>query len=237
MTSRETRFWRVPDLELRAAGDAGVLPVISGYGCVFNKYSQNLGGFVEQIDPHAFDATLSRQNDVKSYWNHEASLPLGRISANNLTLEVDATGVKYTVQPPNTTYARDLTTLVDAKIVAGSSFTFRVMPDGEVWSLTEQGFPLRTITALELYEMGPVTDPAYLDTEGEDASVALRSLAASLARPFAEVAEAAKANELRSLLVAPTANEQTNEDDNGSAQHARRDVLARRLALASRARH
>jgi hypothetical protein len=236
MTTRETRFWRVPDLELRAAGD-GALPVISGYGCVFNKYSQNLGGFVEQIDPHAFDATLSRANDVKSYWNHECSLPLGRISAGNLSLEVDTTGVKYAVTPPNTTYARDLTVLVDSKIVAGSSFTFRVMPDGEVWSLTEQGFPLRTITALELYEMGPVTDPAYLDTEGEDASVALRSLAKTLARPFAEVAEAARANELRSLFDAPVSTEQTNEEADGSAQHARRDVLARRLALASRARH
>lgn len=236
MSTRETRFWRVPNLELRAAGDGGGLPVITGYGCVFNKYSQNLGGFVEQIDPRAFDATLSRSNDVKSYWNHDGSRALGRVSAGNLVLDVDTVGVRYAVTPPDVSYARDLSALVDAKIVAGSSFTFRVMPDGEVWSLTEQGFPLRTITALELYEMGPVTDPAYLDTEGEDASVALRSLAASLGRDPGEVFEAAKANELRSLMTAQPSDEQIDKDDNGPAQHARRDVLARRLALASRAR-
>lgn len=231
--SRETRFWRVPNLELRAAGDGG-LPTITGYGCVFNKYSQNLGGYVEQIDPHAFDVTLSRDNDVKSYWNHDGSRALGRVSAGNLTLGVDTTGVLYSVTPPAVSYARDLAALVDAKIVAGSSFTFRVMPDGEHWSLTEQGFPLRTIRALELYEMGPVTDPAYLDTEGEDNSVALRSLAKTLGRDPGEVFEAAKANELRSLMIEERT--QIDQEESGSTQHVRRDFLARRHALASRAR-
>lgn len=226
---RETRYWKAPaPLELRA-GAEGKLPTIVGYGAVFGRYSQNLGGFVEVIDPAAFNDTLSRKNDFKSYFNHDPSRPLGRTVAGNLDLDVDDIGLGYRVTPPDTSYARDLVAVVDAGIVQGSSFTFRTLPDGDSWSLTEQGFPLRTLRAVELYELGPVSDPAYLDTETEGAGIALRSLAVRSGRRHEEVLEAAGANELRSII-------ETIDPERGPAQHASRLAVARRrLALATRA--
>lgn len=226
---RETRYWKAPaPLELRAG--AGKVPTIVGYGAVFNRYSQNLGGFVEVIDPAAFNDTLSRKQDFKSYWNHDPSRALGRTTAGNLTVEADGTGLGYEVAPPDTSYARDLAAVVEAGIVQGSSFTFRVLPDGVEWTLTEQGFPLRRLLAVELYELGPVSDPAYLDTETEGVSVALRSLAVQCGRRPEEVLEAAGANELRSIIEAI-------DLDPGPAQPAsRREVNRRRLALAARVR-
>lgn len=236
MTQRETRYWKVPALESRAADGAAI---ISGYALLFNRYSQNLGGFVEQIDAGAFTDSLARGNNVKSYFNHDPSRVLGTVEAGNVTFEADQFGIRYTVQLPDTSYARDLQALVAGGIVRGSSFTFRVLPDGDRWSTTEQGFPLRTIVSAEFYEAGPVTDPAYLDTEGEGAAVALRSLAVRLNRSFDEVATAAAANELRSVMEpAPVVEvpDEINGDEPGPVQHTSRSTAARRLALAQRAR-
>ena len=55
-----------------------------------------------------------------------------------------------------------------------SSFAFRTIEDE--WGVTEQGFPLRTLLAVQLVDVAPVNSPAYLDT-----SVAARSLEASRA--------------------------------------------------------
>lgn len=229
---RETRFWRLPEMELRAATDGG-MPTIVAYGAVFSRYSQNLGGFVEQVDPAAFNDTLARGGVVKSYKNHDPNVILGRTDVGSLRVQADTFGLQYEVTPPPTQAARDLAVEIEHKLIPGSSFTFRVLPDGDSWSLTDQGFPLRTLHAVELYELGPVADPAYLATEGEGASVALRSLAARLNRPAGEVLEAAGANELRSLLGAPL--EQAEET--GPAQHASWITSARRrMEMASRAR-
>lgn len=237
MTQRETRFWKVPALELRANGDG--LQSFTGYGLLYNRYSQNLGGFVEQVAPSAFVDSLARGNNLKSYFNHDPSRVLGTIAAGNLVVEDDQFGIRYTVTPPDTSYARDLSALIAATIVRGSSYTFRTMQDGDVWSLTEQGFPLRTIVKAEIFEVGPVTDPAYLDTEGEGAAVALRSLAVRLNRSFGEVAEAAAANELRSVMepvVKVEVPDEINGDEPGPVQHTSRSSAARRLLLAQRAR-
>lgn len=228
---RETRFWRLPEMELRATSGGG-MPTIAAYGAVFSRYSQNLGGFVEQLAPSAFNDTLARGGVVKSYKNHDPNIILGRSDVGSLVVSTDTFGLAYQVTPPPTQAARDLTIEIEHKLIPGSSFTFRVLPDGDSWSLTEQGFPLRTLHNVELYELGPVSDPAYLDTEGEGASVALRSLAVRLNRPIGEVQEAAGANELRSLLSPPV--EQAEDPD--QAQHASWVTSARRrMELAARA--
>lgn len=172
---------------------------LQAYGAVFNRYSQNLGGFVEQIAPGAFNGTLDA--DIRSMWNHDASRVLGRVSAQNLSVTVDTVGLLYTVDLPDTSYARDLVALVESGIVRGSSFAFRVLADS--WSVTDQGFPLRTLEQVTLYEVGPVTDPAYLSTEDPALSVALRSLARSTGRAIDDVVAAAASNTLRTVLDGP----------------------------------
>lgn len=168
---------------------------LGGYALKFNRYSQNLGGFVEKIAPGALSKTLADGGDVLARYQHEDNYLLGRTSAGTLRLSVDDNGLLYEVDLPDTSYARDLAALAARGDVRHSSFAFRIAPGGEEWSLTEQGFPLRTITELMLADVAPVVQPAYLDT-----SSGLRSLAESRNLDFDAVQAAAASGTLADLV-------------------------------------
>lgn len=55
----------------------GESPKIAGYAAVFDSPSVDFG-WVETIDPHAFDAILATNPDVRAYWNHDDNFVLGR---------------------------------------------------------------------------------------------------------------------------------------------------------------
>lgn len=189
------------DLELRhiprpvefRASDKG-LGVLTGYAAVFNRYSQNLGGFVEQVDPGAFNKTLADGVPVFARFNHEDNFLLGTTEAETLRLFVDGTGLGYEVDLPDTTAGRDVRALAERGDLRYSSFAFRTMDDE--WGFTPEGFPLRTLLATQLVDVAPVTNPAYRDT-----TTGLRSLASHLHIGFEQVREAAEKDELRSLLT------------------------------------
>ena len=166
----EVRTAALGPVELRAGGKGGV-GVLTGYAAVFNRHSQNLGGFVEQVDPAAFTKSLADATPVMARGNHDDAYLLGTTWAGTLTLEVDGTGLRYTVDLPDTTAGRDYKALAERGDIKWSSFAFRTIEDE--WSETESGFPLRTLRAVQLVDVAPVNSPAYLDT-----SVAVRSLAA-----------------------------------------------------------
>ena len=153
--------------ELRATGKG--LGTLVGYAAVFNRHSQNLGGFVEQVDPAAFNKSLADKVPVMCRGNHEDEMLLGTTWAETLRLSVDGTGLLYEVDLPDTSAGRDFAVLVGRGDVKWSSFAFRTID--EDWSMTEQGFPLRTLLGVQLVDVAPVNSPAYLDT-----TVAARSL-------------------------------------------------------------
>jgi HK97 family phage prohead protease len=185
---------------MRADGTQGskTLQVLGGYALKYNKMSQNLGGFVERVAPGALNKTLADGGDVLARFQHEDSYLLGRTSAGTLRLASDDTGLDYSVDLPDTSYAHDLAALAERGDVRHSSFAFRVLPDGDDWSVTESDFPLRTITEIQLLDVAPVVNPAYMDT-----SSGLRSLAEHLSRPEEEIAEAIRANKLAELIKKP----------------------------------
>lgn len=141
-----------------------------GYAAVFGKRSQDLGGFVEEIAPAAFNRTLSFRNDVVATFNHNVDQLLGRTAANTARVAVDDIGLRYEIDVPDTQIGRDVRTLAERGDLAGSSFTFAVTPAGYEWR-QEDGVRVRTLNEVKLFELGPVTNPAYLDT-----TVAVRSL-------------------------------------------------------------
>ena len=175
---------------------------LAAYAAVFNRYSQNLGGYVEQVDPAAFTRTL-QSADVMCLVGHETDQVLGRVSAGTLRLEVDNIGLRYEVDLPDTTTGRDLAENVALRNITGSSFGFRVTRDGDSWGSTDQGFALRTLHDVELYDVGPGVWPAYLDTEADGNAVAFRTLAARSGVDLEIVVDAAAANELRSIIDPP----------------------------------
>jgi uncharacterized protein len=157
-------------VELRAAD--GDKPVVRGYAAKFNTRSDDLGGFVEVIAPGAFDQALG--SDVRALINHDPSLILARSrdGTGTLRLFVDDAGLGYEFAPDmEQSYARDLVRALARGDVDQSSFAFSIADGGEEWSERE-GITVRTITKVaRLYDVSPVTYPAY-----PDASVALRGL-------------------------------------------------------------
>lgn len=166
--------------------------VAAGYAAVFNKLSQNLGGFVEQVAPGAFTKTIQEQ-DVRGLFNHDASALLGRSGAGTLRLEEDGTGLHYEIDLPDTTVGRDVAALLERGDITGSSFGFRTIDDE--WGETPDGFPLRTLRQVSARDVGPVTFPAYLDTTS-----ALRSLAEARALDPDALAAAVAAGRLVEVL-------------------------------------
>jgi HK97 family phage prohead protease len=148
--------------ELRVSDDAK--PVISGYAAVFDSQSVDLGGgfgeFRETVDPHAFDSVMASNPDVRALWNHDSNHPLGRTRAGTLRLKVDARGLSYEIDPPDTQTARDLLVSMRRGDVTGSSFGFTVKRDQ--WTDEDGGAVSRKILEFdELFDVSPVTFPAY----------------------------------------------------------------------------
>ena len=150
---------------------SGAQPKIRGLAAVYNSRSRDLGGFVEVIEPGAFDHLIDRRRstaaeDVVALWNHDASQLLGRTAAGTLSLWSDARGLWYEVDPiPNTTLGRDLLEHLRLGNVRGSSFAFTVDERDQRYERAEDGATVRFISRVAgLYDVSPVCTPAYNDT-------------------------------------------------------------------------
>lgn len=181
----------------------GAVGTLFGYAAVYNRYSQNLGGFVEQVDPAAFRKSLADGIPVVARYNHSDAGLLGTTAAGTLVLRSDEIGLGYDVDLPNTTTGRDVSVLAERGDLQFSSFAFRTMRDD--WSLTEQGFPLRTLYDAQLVDVAPVVTPAYLDT-----SSGMRSLAEKLDIDPGDILEM-QLEEIRSLISGDTPPERRSE--------------------------
>lgn len=154
---------------MRASTDENDDPVIEGYALKYDKPSEILGGFVrfvEHIAPGALDNT--DMSNVVATINHDQNQVLGR-SGVNLTLIPDKTGLKFSVKPTDTTFARDLITNIKAGVINQCSFAFTVADneDAQEWQdSTRDGIDYeRTIRQIDhLYDVSVVTTPAYPDT-------------------------------------------------------------------------
>lgn len=153
---------------------------LCGYAVVWDSLSQDLGGFRERIMRGAFAESLrDRERDVLALADHDTAKVLGRQSNNTLVLTEDGTGLLADIFLAETSYALDVAENVRAGNVKGMSFAFCVRPGGEQWT-QQDGENIRTLTALDLYEVSTTPMPAYLDTV-----LALRRMAAAL-RPLSD---------------------------------------------------
>lgn len=133
--------------------------VIEGYAYRFHKRSQNLGGFVEQVLPGAGEESAAN-DDIRGLFNHDSNLILGRSTSETLRLAEDSEGLFYEIDADmRQSYVQDLAIAMERGDVSQSSFGFRATEDD--WSLTEDEFPLRSIVKHSLFDVSPVTFPAY----------------------------------------------------------------------------
>lgn len=152
--------------ERRTAGPPEIREVdgvttIGGYAAVYDQWSQDLGGFVERIQPGFFAGVLD--NDVRGLWQHDPSYVMGRTTNGTLELWEDDIGLAYRITPPDTQWARDAVTSIRRGDVNQTSFGFAVRD--ELWEPQPNGPARRTlVTAKALYDVSPVTFPAYPQT-------------------------------------------------------------------------
>lgn len=141
--------------------------IIRGYAILFEEptriYDWREGEYTETIKRGALNNT--NLDNVFLLYNHEYRNVLGRSGeGGNLRLEVDDTGLFYEVELPNTTLARDIYALVEARnylgkenagsILDGNSFGF--------YSADPVRAGKRDITKIDILdEISIVARPAY----------------------------------------------------------------------------
>ena len=213
----------VRPIQLRVSGGGPVRLI--GLDAVFNRPSKNLGGFIEQVGEHAFDRSRDAGwPDVIARFNHSDAFILATAhvedrSRGTLRLSTTPDGLRYEIDMPRS--RRDISELVLRKDVRHSSFAFRTIKDE--WTTTASGYPLRTLTDVELVDVSPVVLPAYPDT-----TTALRSLSIAADADPTEVRQLAEADALH-LLWAGTSRPQPTR--RGALIGAARRLQLEKLAV------
>lgn len=150
---------------------------ITGHAAVFNQLSEELFGFREEVAPGAFANSIAT-DDIRSLWNHDANFVLGRNTSGTLRLHEDDIGLAIENDLPDTQTARDLMTSIRRGDVSQMSFGFITLRDD--WRLEAGGLVVRTLKEAQLFDVSPVTYPAYPQTDVSGRSVTeLRSLFAA----------------------------------------------------------
>jgi hypothetical protein len=142
----------------------------SGYAAVFDtptRIDSWEGEFDEQIAQGAFARTLREKTPVLMFEHGRhplvGSMPLGVINnayedSQGLFVEARLTD-NWLIQP-----VRDA---VEAGAISGMSFRFSVPEGGDKWEQDNRDVPLRTLTDLDVRELGPVVFPAYEPTTAQ----------------------------------------------------------------------
>ena len=166
----ERRFFMSASSVENRADDTTEVSMIQGYGALFNSRTNIAGLWEEEILPGFFDGVLD--DDVRALFNHDPNQICARSKSGTLRLWVDEKGLNYSFPVNDRSYVRDLASAIADGDVSESSFAFSVSE--EKWIEREGDIPLRQLVrAKKLYDVSPVTYPAYPDT-----SVGARSLQA-----------------------------------------------------------
>ena len=142
---------------------------IKGHAAVFNEFA-DIFGFRERILPGAFTRAI-KDDDVRALFNHDSNFVLGRNKSGTLDMTEDKRGLAVDIDLPDTQLVRDMVLEpINRGDVSQMSFAFRVIQDE--WRHFDDKPDERDIKEVRLYDVSPVTYPAY---EGTDVALASRS--------------------------------------------------------------
>jgi HK97 family phage prohead protease len=161
--SREIeRRFLAQDLSIETPADGG-MPTLRGYAAVFNQRSQELWGFYEIIAPGAFTASIAAQDDVRALWNHDPNWIMARTANGTLRLHEDDHGLAVEFEPVDTPIMRGFVASIERRDVTQMSFAFQA--EDARWDVDDNEQWARTVLRAKLYDVSPVTYPAYTETE------------------------------------------------------------------------
>ena len=162
--------------ETRAFGESDWPAELTGSGAVVGV-TTDLGYIEEEIAQGAFDS--ADISDVCVCFNHDLSVILGRTSAQTAVVEVDNGGnliYKATMLDEENEAVKSAVRYVQRGEVNKSSFMFQI--EAYEWADSAKYGKLmkRVITKIgKVYEAGPVTFPAYEETESSARTAILES--------------------------------------------------------------
>ena len=135
-------------------------------------------GIDERIREGALLRAIQERHDVRGLFNHNADNLLGRVSSGTCRLSIEPKGLRYEIDidPNDPDHARVVQKIRRGDLT-GSSFAFQ--PTQVAWEVLSDGTKVRWIEDLNLFDVGPVTFPAYQGTttglsEGSDELAAIR---------------------------------------------------------------
>ena len=142
---------------------------IKGCAIVFNRWSNDLGGFIERILPDAITQELINSSDIIANCEHNSQdymMARSRNGEGTLKLELREDGVYFEFDAPETEKGNDILYHVRNGNIFECSFAF-TLPEkrgGEKW-YKEDGQLKRDITKIAgLYDISLVGRGAYSDT-------------------------------------------------------------------------
>lgn len=146
------------------------------YGLPSRLITERGRAFTERIAPGAFRNSLG--DDVKLFYQHDASMPLARTRSGTLILSDSPAGLLFSANLPDTTLGNDVRELLTRGDLSGEmSFGFFVMEDEWNAARTE-----RTVKTAKLSEISVVVDAAYPQTQSSLRATSTEFHAACAAR-------------------------------------------------------
>lgn len=157
---KEQRWFPACTRAMDVAGEDNKKMELSGHPAVFDQRA-DLGYFTEVVKPGAFADSI-REDDVRALFNHESNLVLGRTKNGTLQLNEDDTGLAMRCDVADTSVGRDVMELVRRRDVTQGSIGFIVrkqtfFKENDTW--------VREIRQVQLFDVSPVTFPAYVGTD------------------------------------------------------------------------
>jgi HK97 family phage prohead protease len=162
-------------IELRKKSESADAPkMICGYAARYfdpadlNTQYQLWTDTFERLMPGCFASAIARADDVRCLFNHDPNQILGRSTSGTCRLTVDDKGLSFEVDLPNSPAGQTVAEAITRGDITGCSFSFDVITaewtedaskNSEIW--------YRNITDVRLYDVGPVTFPAYAATDIE----------------------------------------------------------------------
>ena len=158
---RELRYMPFENWEVREEGEQA--PRLEGHASVFDQETEIFGLWREKVAPGAFKKTI-KEHDIRALWNHNTDMVLGRNKAKTLELSEDTKGLRTVIHPPDTQVGRDAVTSIKRGDVTQMSIAFETIK--QEWYIPEdkRELPLRTLREAKLYDVSPVTFPAFEGT-------------------------------------------------------------------------
>ena len=145
---------------------------VSGYACVFNSSSRDIG-FIETVSDMAITEDTILRSDVFATLNHNPERVLARCKygSGSLQLSVDERGLRYEYEAPHTALGDEVIEAIRRGDLTDASFAFTIDaedPDAQKWEKRADGTYVRTIYKIaQLYDISNVWTGAYAEASSE----------------------------------------------------------------------